>query len=508
MGQNVINYSDRDYQAIIDDLNADPDLKDLPEYVKRGPAGIFDVLNNNINATANALLLETMFSRPHAQDMLALIDYRLPWKATSSASEQVDIDPSYTVSGSYTVPREKLKFRYPGNALVQPQIWEARDDLTYTIGTDQSSITVYQQETQVENNIGLSDGTNFQLLDTPFLDVLPETSTLVIDGETYTRVDSFKDSVATSLHFRLFFRSDGSSYIMLGGLSPTGMQYGKIPTQGLPIYFNCAIGGGLVTQLAIGSIIEYIGDDPAVTTVTNTTKGVDGGDPQSLEQAKQIAPIALRASGLYGNESTGRAIVLQLPGVMDVELVKIGVLQIDAYVMPLGGGYPSTELKTLVETTLTKASFVECCAVTGKDPSYLAVGLQLRVQTLNYQSNLPIIALAAALSCSEFTDYILRVYRSSGLVEAITNINAFFADPLADYVPYTFNTHGVRIKQILDNIKPLAGGESYNREDTVTAVQGYITDVNLCLVDNPNTTIQALPGVRIQVSQIQISQIT
>lgn len=74
---NVIQYTSRTYQTILNDINSIPELRDKPNWWKNIWAGVGDVLNVYLNAQANNSYLRTAFTRQAVEDLCNLIDYYL-----------------------------------------------------------------------------------------------------------------------------------------------------------------------------------------------------------------------------------------------------------------------------------------------------------------------------------------------------------------------------------------------------------------------------------------------
>lgn len=81
---NIIQYTSRDFDSILSDINSDNDLKDTPNWWKRMIAGIGDIFSMWENANANQAFLRTAFTRQAVMDLCRLIDYDLSPRATSS----------------------------------------------------------------------------------------------------------------------------------------------------------------------------------------------------------------------------------------------------------------------------------------------------------------------------------------------------------------------------------------------------------------------------------------
>lgn len=87
MPDNPIQLTSRTFLSIYNDINSDPELVDKPDWFKRIIAGVGDMLDVYLNATANQSFLRTAFTRQAVADLLALIDYQLTPHTTSSGNQ-------------------------------------------------------------------------------------------------------------------------------------------------------------------------------------------------------------------------------------------------------------------------------------------------------------------------------------------------------------------------------------------------------------------------------------
>lgn len=492
----VINYSTRDYNGVISQIDADAQLKEQPTRWKRAIAGIFDVVNNTINSVVNALIPRTAFDRTIMQDVLGLIGYDLAWKETSSVLLKITIDASATTSGSYILDKADIIGSTVGSTSKLPLRFEARANLTFSIGTTESSILVYQQTTQPLVTVGQTNGASWQTMELPDVDVLRETIILKVGLVEYTRVANFAKSLNTDKHYKIYYRSDGTSYVKFGGTdTKTGTQYGFIPSPGQNVTLVYATGGGSISRIAIGEITEYLGTDANVLAIENEVASTGGEDEETIENAREVAPLSIRAvSGQYTNESTGLAIARAVPGVLDIQLVKTGRLTIDAYVLPSGGGLPSSELKSLVASALQEASILQEVSVTGRDPLFVNTNITSLVRLVpgfNSDDVLPYIKLAQVLRSSEVGVSVYRIYYSYGLADAIDEINNLYSVLIS--ASFNLSDDGAQIERLLDNVVYQRVGLGLSPEDLIIA-SGFVYGLDTIRITNPSSEIPPTSG--------------
>lgn len=493
MNQSLISYSTRDYITLRQQLLAIPELSELPEHVINMVCAPFDVLNNTINVVANSLLKNQAFSRPELQDLLTLIDYQLNWKKTSSTILDISINPAATVSSSYTITKDQLIFRAKNSS--NPLTFESRTDLTIPIGFSTTTLEVFQQETQQETIVGTTDGTNWQIIELGFIDILAETIKIEIDGIQYTRVYTLVKSKSTDYHYKLYFRSDGTSYIKLGGITNDAVQKGFIPVSGLSVYLNCATGGGIISIVKPNAIVEYIGSDINLLTCNNPSQTQGGQDAESISSAIANSELTVRANEHFINNDSGVGLALRVNGVAVAQIVKTGTLTVDVFIIPTGGGFPTPTLKDEVYDILVNSTLLENVVINVKNPNYYLVANSINVKLLTGYTPTMVekyILLAIALRESEIGQYIHDTYLSSGFENTVSLLNNVFSS----IIPYTFNTieDKAQIIKLLENLPFQTFGQRFQPQDLITAVQGYVTGVDYVEITNPASPLNILSG--------------
>lgn len=169
-----------------------------------------------------------------------------------------------------------------------------------------------------------------------------------VDGEVYSQVDDFRDSVRTDKHYMLTVNSDRVSILTFGdgeygALLPAGATVTATYIQSLGEAGNCP--PGKITKV-VGSLSSQI----AVTNPEAATGGSDGDRVEDIvRKAPRQASTFARASHERDFEALAESLVdgvyraLSSPG--------DGAL-LDLYIMPNGGGVASSALLTRVEETL------------------------------------------------------------------------------------------------------------------------------------------------------------
>ena len=120
-----IAYTSRTFSTVLNDLNNTTGLADKPDWFKKYIAGLADLLNMYINATANQSFLRTAFTRQAVFDLCTLIDYAMTPIATSSGVLLIYLDAD-TVAFPKTVTQANLVAQSEGSLTISSLQFEAR----------------------------------------------------------------------------------------------------------------------------------------------------------------------------------------------------------------------------------------------------------------------------------------------------------------------------------------------------------------------------------------------
>lgn len=145
--------------------------------------------------------------------------------------------------------------------------------------------------------IGGSDGTANQSFSVKNMPILKDSLVLRVEGkentEEWKRVDNFNESERKDRHFTL----DG----LTGEIKFGDGRKGRIPRMPLPgeddkenIVIDYRYGGGEVGNVGPGTITSLVSSVRHVEEVTNYMPSSGGGDEESIESAKERAPMELK----------------------------------------------------------------------------------------------------------------------------------------------------------------------------------------------------------------------
>jgi hypothetical protein len=326
---------------------------------------------------------------------------------------------------------------------------------THTIRLYSFSATCYQQQTKEASIVGTSNGVlKWQTYDLPDIDILKDTLEITINSVVWTRVSSFIDSTSTDKHYRLYYNTDNSAQIEFGN----GV-YGMIPPA-FDIYSAHAVGGGSDSNVTeLNKVNIYGGADTNVVSVANVEALTGGDDPQTIEEAKILGPLLLKARDRYITTEDGNALVLAYGGVSLVATIKnaFGVLSSRILCIANGGGLLDSATKTAIQDYLIDRTVLESIDVRVEDPTITPVAVTSAGKVLSgyvwsgqVENN---FRMGWKLFWSEAGAEIKADYISNGVDSARALINTIFSESFT-------SADNAQIKAFLDNLNPRAIGEA------------------------------------------------
>lgn len=329
-----VDYTSKDYYSLRNDLIAriqnrvpnwtGTDNHDFGIAMIEAFAYLGDLMSYYIDRAANESFISTATQRSSVINIAQTYGYTIAGYSAAfttltfknSSADPVTIPEGTVVSGDLIIGDTVHTVDFTINSDV---VIDAVDPITNALG--QSDITGYhgRSVTQVSNNatsdgelIGTSSGLpnmTFELGETPV--VAGSISIYVQEGDVFSKwqeVRHITDYGPTDLVFTTYTDENDNVFINFGdGVS------GVIPTLYSEIRAQYSVGGGAIGNVPTDTLttIVYV---PGLTdlqvsalqtavTVTNTTVGLGGSDPESTDQIRSLAPLSLRANN--------RAVTLQ-----------------------------------------------------------------------------------------------------------------------------------------------------------------------------------------------------
>jgi hypothetical protein len=221
--------------------------------------------------------------------------------------------------------------------------------------------------------------------------------------------------------------------------------------------------------------------------VSNPVEFTGGAEEESLDNVKYTAPLLLKSRSKFVTSGDGEALSLNYGGILIAKVNKnvYGSLSCQVVIVPSGGGYPSTALKTNLQTYLIGKTVLESMDVRVVDPTYVTCTpvMQVKVSSgFSFATIKPYITLCLKLTFSEVTKEIQENYRQNGIASAITAINSKWS--------YSFsNPDYTQIIKLLKNIEPTSFGKSFEDSTVKGYVDIYVSGVDHCTMSSPSFPI-------------------
>lgn len=354
---------------------------------------------------------------------------------------------------------------------------------THTINLYSLQATLYQQQSKESVILGTSDGTTeFQEFNLSDQNILKDTISIIINSDIWQRVDTLIYSNSTDKHFRLFYNNDNSAIIQFGN----GV-YGAIPPA-FDIEANYAYGGGIDSNISvINKINIYAGSDSNIEGVTNSNIITGGADPETIENAKILGTLLLKARDRFVTSEDGKALVLAYGGIVLANVLKnyYGVLSAKVVTIAAGGGNPSSVIKTDIENYLIDKSILESIDVRVDDTIITTINITSSAKMLNgylWANVLPFFRLAWKLFFAETGQEIKDNYDAYGIETAINLINLYFSE--------TFNESSyTAIQKILDNFEPRQIGDEMQADDAISFIRSTVSGIDYMIISVPTFPI-------------------
>lgn len=272
--------------------------------------------------------------------------------------------------------------------VTQPVKFQLLSAAVIAAGSSPATDTVTAENSQAESDVFVSQGTGnqeFILTNTPFLD---GSAQIVAPDGAYTEVGNFLSSGATDRNFVVTVDQNDRARVRFGnGVS------GAVPLKGA-VTIEYKTGGGVGGRVEGGSVTRVAGvftdslGNPVVVSCTNVDGSSGAQDRQTVAQIKQAAPASLRVLErsvaredfeIEAVATAGVSRALMLTSDEDPSIPEnAGFL----WIIPEGGGVPSTQLKTDVAAIfledgpkpalLTFKTFV-------RDPIYKLLNFRVKV---------------------------------------------------------------------------------------------------------------------------------
>ena len=521
-----VDYTSRDYTSILADMTRlIPNFS--PTWTNRDPADfgmtllelfayMGDILNYYIDRAANEAFITTATQRQSVLEIASLLGYT----PTDASASTVTLTFQNSTGSDIIVPAgTQVATSLVANATTSQIIFETDSEVTVPakVGTVNGSITVAatQGETVSNEIIGISDGTASQVFSLFNKSVINNSIKITISGVDYTHVEYLIDSSGYSAVFSAITDAEDVTYVTFGDSIS-----GRIPPNGAQIYATYRIGGGVIGNVASGTI-KYIinvpgGTIPAGLTVLNQDIYVSGdgaasggADAESTNSIRINAPLSVRAINRAVSLSDYSYLAVQVSGVSKAISRADVYTSVTVYLAPTGDAGVANDNVTPTATFNSIATAVEAylidkapanTTITFQPPKYAGVKLDVSITVSPQSSQSAVTNAVKAALVNLFaydnvlfndTIYVSDVYNAINSVSGVANqkINKMVRSD-AD------QTFTITTKELASNVATLTTSVNHNltvgQTVSITGVDNTFNGTYIVTAVTSNTFSYAL----------------
>lgn len=459
-----------------------------------------DIIHFYIDRMAAESYLPTALTRKSVVNLLKLIDYQMRGYVSSS------VDVTFTLAtpliDDVTIAQGTLlktvcdRVGSQVDDFANNIYFETTRELIIPAGALERNVSVIQGKTTELAELGVSNGLanqRFTIGETP---VASSSLRVFVDEgvgpEEWQIVDTMIENYGCD---KVCMTFEDDRNIVSVQFGDNGQ--GKIPDPGAAVLATYRVGGGEIGNVGSGTIniiespLSYNGS-PLSVTVTNQTAASGGENPQTIENARLEGPRSLRALYRAVTAEDFESLSSAFEGVAQAKAEvgewrgsnKSACCQVSMFIVPVGGGLPSQQLKDDLLAYLDSRK-VECTCVEIFDPFYQPVDLRGTIVVYNnFNTDDVRIAVEDTIAAyfdadaSPYTGFDKNVYISD-ITAVIDNVDG------VDHVDFTDITrHPAPVyKQWVgtaefDDDEWRIGPESKNEKWTVTMIDPTHFSVN------------------------------
>jgi hypothetical protein len=250
--------------------------------------------------------------------------------------------------------------------------------------------------------------------------IVKNTITLSIDGNTWTRVDNFDESLATDKHFMLIYQSAGKCRIVFGD----GVT-GAIPGISNVIYATFSVTEGLQGQLGIGEITTNVGGDSDITGITNAAATSGGNDAESIASIIRSSRANVRTRNVVWSEEDVEATAIASSSSVIKALCIPGLGACVVHIIPSGGGVPGAPLLAAVKSYIQSYTQFGKMPVTCIAPTYVSQNIAASITVrAGFTSAVvqDLVEFAMTLVTSAIDQQVIESYLENGIDYTRANV--------------------------------------------------------------------------------------
>jgi len=392
-----MDYTNRDYDSIRSFLVTTA-LTVMPDWATAGEPGDFgtlllemfavvgDGLNYYIDRVAAEPFLQTAVRR---QSLLAIADLLGYLPVAQQAATTVltfTLDDTKYLDTTVTIPSGTIvQTQGDKNNGVPPVFFETVGPITLGYFNSSSNVRsgtvgAIEGRTIQAEYIGISNGAplqDFALSNIGAIERSTSVSLTEASGEqtVWDFVDRLTDAGPDASVYTTYNDDAGYTHVRFGDAVS-----GRIPPVNAAIYADYRYGQGAagnVTASAISAITPPI----AGVSVLNNSPASGGADPESIDNMRYGIPRAAHTLDRAVTLSDFESLCLQVPGVAKATAYGTYYTMVHVPIAPVGGGLPSSTLKTRVQNYLNERMMIGASCVV-EDPVYVPAEVTLTVYVL------------------------------------------------------------------------------------------------------------------------------
>lgn len=449
---NLYNQNARSYLDVYNALiNAYPRK---PTWIFKEISGMCDHLSELTNAIATDILYPQ--TRESAYAFAARCDY--------NPSEAEGATDTITVTLTEAMPKILAighQFAGISTASGKQIIFETTEEGN-SGGTDTIEVDVEQKRSYTDIEVSTIDSDE-DYADYPvegYINIIKDSVSATIDGQSWTRVNNFDSSISTDRHFMLIYQSSGKARIRFGN-GTNGLK----PTIGKIIYLDFSVTEGLSGRMDAGEVVINVTADSDISSITNA--GSSGGsNAESVSSIIRNSRANVRLKDALWSKEDLESAARSASSSVQKALGIPGIGEASIHVIPSGGGTPSSGLLTTVETYAKALTQFGKMPITGGEPSYVSVAVVSSITVRDgFDEDLvqDLTEFALTLVTCAFDNQIIEYYDDNGADAVRTDVIAVLwpgwdFEGATESIQEGINT---AIGFIIEKWKALLGSRSY-----------------------------------------------
>lgn len=280
----------------------------------------------------------------------------LGFRASTATAATADLTITLAAppAGKVTFPAGS-KWATP--SVTAPVVFQLLASVEIAASADPPTVTGSVEHSELHSELFAATGRanqEIQLSRKPFLD---DSAVIIAGNGAYTEVLNFLDSTSSDRHFVTVVDQNGLATVRFGN----GVN-GAVPTGTITVSYK--IGGGVKGNVNANTIIRSLASyadeygNPVSVSCTNASAASGGTNRMTSEQIRQLAPETVRVAGRTVSREDYEINARRVSGVARALMVtsdEIGMEENTGklFVVPTGGGTPSSALKAAVLTMVT-----------------------------------------------------------------------------------------------------------------------------------------------------------